>query len=140
MDSFFLSLALNCSFKLITYYVSLCFQMADNKLYVSMLENALSTPYLYFSYTYDLTHTLQRLHNITPEFLNVSILVTLLCFCGILQSSDFCNKANNFFPYRQHFMRELTSAFCGMVICCEKSHIILMCIPFLFRSCMDVSF
>lgn len=47
-------------------------QLADNKVYVSMLESALNTPYIYFSYTYDLTHTLQRLHNTAPDFLQVS--------------------------------------------------------------------
>ena len=36
-----------------------------------MIESALNTPYLYFSYSYDITHTLQRLHNTTPEFLQV---------------------------------------------------------------------
>lgn len=32
----------------------------------------LKTPHMYFSYTYDLTHTLQRLHNTMPEFLQVN--------------------------------------------------------------------
>ncbi|PSN49044.1 Phosphatidylinositide phosphatase SAC1 [Blattella germanica] len=44
-------------------------EISENKLYVSMVENVLNTPYLYFSYTYDITHTMQRLHNTTPEFL-----------------------------------------------------------------------
>ena len=33
-----------------------------------MLSNALETPKYYFSYSYDLTHTLQRLYNTSPEF------------------------------------------------------------------------
>ncbi|GLH12929.1 Phosphatidylinositide phosphatase SAC1 [Gryllus bimaculatus] len=48
-------------------------QISQNKVYVSMVEQVLCTPYLYFSYSYDLTHTLQRLHNTTPEFLQCSI-------------------------------------------------------------------
>lgn len=36
-----------------------------------MIEQVLETPYMYFSYTYDLTHSLQRLHNTTPDFLQV---------------------------------------------------------------------
>jgi len=38
-----------------------------------MLQQVLNTPYLYFSYTYDLTHTLQRLHSMAPEFLQMSL-------------------------------------------------------------------
>lgn len=38
-----------------------------------MVQQVLATPYLYFSYSYDLTHTLQRLHHTAPEFLKVSI-------------------------------------------------------------------
>lgn len=47
-------------------------QLSDNKVYISMVEQLLNTPYIYFSYTYDLTHTLQRLHNTAPDFLQVS--------------------------------------------------------------------
>lgn len=47
-------------------------QVADNKMYVAMIEQVLSTPFLYYSYTYDLTQSLQRLHNTTPEFLQVN--------------------------------------------------------------------
>lgn len=43
-------------------------QKAHNKQYLSMLSNALDTPSYYFSYSYDLTHTLQRLYNTSPEF------------------------------------------------------------------------
>lgn len=37
--------------------------------YVSMIELVLSTPHFYFSYTYDLSHTVQRLQNTSPDFL-----------------------------------------------------------------------
>lgn len=49
-------------------------QLKDNVDYVNMIELVLGTPYFYFSYTYDLTHTLQRLHTITPDFMAQSLL------------------------------------------------------------------
>ncbi|XP_071449003.1 phosphatidylinositol-3-phosphatase SAC1-B isoform X2 [Hetaerina americana] len=48
-------------------------QIQENKVYLSMVEAALNVPFLYFSYTYDITHTLQRLHNTSPEFLQMPI-------------------------------------------------------------------
>uniref|UniRef100_A0A1B6DBF0 Phosphatidylinositol-3-phosphatase SAC1 n=1 Tax=Clastoptera arizonana TaxID=38151 RepID=A0A1B6DBF0_9HEMI len=44
-----------------------------NKLYLSMLETVLAIPNFYFSYTFDITHTLQRLHNNSPEFLKLPL-------------------------------------------------------------------
>ncbi len=38
-----------------------------------MIENALKTQYFYFSYTYDLTHSLQQLQNTNPDFILSSI-------------------------------------------------------------------
>lgn len=38
-----------------------------------MIERVLRTQYFYFSYTYDLTHSLQQLNNTNPEFLFNSI-------------------------------------------------------------------
>lgn len=52
-------------------------QISQNKLYISMVESVLNTQFLYFSYSYDITHTMQRLHNTTPEFLQV-------CFFGCI--------------------------------------------------------
>lgn len=37
-----------------------------------MMKNVLETPYMYFSYDYDLTHTMQRLYNTSPEFIKVA--------------------------------------------------------------------
>ncbi|KAI9563359.1 hypothetical protein GHT06_010820 [Daphnia sinensis] len=42
-------------------------QLAENKLFKSMIEHVLNIPHFYFSYTFDLTHSLQRLHKMTPE-------------------------------------------------------------------------
>lgn len=49
----------------------LMLQMSENRTYLNMIEAVLQTPYLYFSYTYDVTHTLQRLQHTPPEFLKV---------------------------------------------------------------------
>lgn len=45
----------------------------QNNTYLAMMRQILDTPYLYFSYTYDITHSLQRLHSMSPEFLQNSI-------------------------------------------------------------------
>lgn len=44
-------------------------QKKCNEAYRSMIEYVLKHEHFYFSYTYDITHTLQRLQNITPDFL-----------------------------------------------------------------------
>lgn len=49
------------------------FQTRDNAVYVSMVESVLKTGYFYFSTTYDITHTLQRLHNTSPEFVSIPL-------------------------------------------------------------------
>uniref|UniRef100_A0A1B6FDT6 Phosphatidylinositol-3-phosphatase SAC1 n=1 Tax=Cuerna arida TaxID=1464854 RepID=A0A1B6FDT6_9HEMI len=44
-----------------------------NRVYVTMVESVLATPHFYFSYTYDITHSQQRLHNTSPEFLQMAL-------------------------------------------------------------------
>lgn len=46
-------------------------QIQNNTTYLEMIKLVLNEPYFYFSYTYDLSHTMQRLHNTPPEFLQV---------------------------------------------------------------------
>ncbi|XP_012271455.1 phosphatidylinositide phosphatase SAC1 [Orussus abietinus] len=48
-------------------------QIQNNTTYVEMIKSVLNTPYFYFSYTYDLSHTMQRLHNTPPEFLQMPL-------------------------------------------------------------------
>ncbi|KAG8176845.1 hypothetical protein JTE90_001984 [Oedothorax gibbosus] len=48
-------------------------QSQYNKAYVSMVHSVLKTPYFYFSYSYDISHTLQRLHNTSPDFLQMPL-------------------------------------------------------------------
>lgn len=38
-----------------------------------MLKQVLDTPHFYFSYTYDITHTIQRLHSMSPAFLGLGL-------------------------------------------------------------------
>lgn len=51
-------------------------QQNQNDTYLSMVQKILDTPYFYFSYSYDLTHTLQRLHSMPPAFHQVRIYFT----------------------------------------------------------------
>lgn len=48
-------------------------QKQDNENYLNMIRSILDTPYLYFSYSYDITHTLQRLHSMSPDILKMSL-------------------------------------------------------------------
>nr|CAI5836938.1 unnamed protein product [Callosobruchus analis] len=49
-------------------------QQRDNNIYISMVEHVLSTPFFYFSYSYDITHSIQRLHDIQPDFWQQSLM------------------------------------------------------------------
>lgn len=48
-------------------------QKAQNSVYLAMVRQVLDTPYYYFSYTYDITHTLQRLHCMPPDFMQTAL-------------------------------------------------------------------
>ncbi|CAG9570831.1 unnamed protein product [Danaus chrysippus] len=48
-------------------------QVEDNNTYERMLRLALDTPGMYFSYGYDLTHSMQRLHSVAPDFHKMSL-------------------------------------------------------------------
>lgn len=61
-------------------------QLQDNKVFLSMLNHVLSVDGFYFSTTYDLTHTLQRLANTSPEFQEMSLLERVrisVCFMSV---------------------------------------------------------
>lgn len=66
------------------------FQERMNKVYISMVESVLATPSFYFSYSYDITHSLQRLHNTSPEYLKVSL---------VQEQKDFQRKGLTFDRY-----------------------------------------
>lgn len=46
-------------------------QKTQNEVYHSMVTHTLNTPFFYFSYTYDLSHTLQRLSAVGSDFYEV---------------------------------------------------------------------
>jgi len=48
-------------------------QVQYNTSYLNMIKTVLDSPYFYFSYTYDLTHTLQSLYNAGPDFMTKSL-------------------------------------------------------------------
>ncbi|XP_068625011.1 phosphatidylinositol-3-phosphatase SAC1 [Battus philenor] len=48
-------------------------QVDDNNTYERLLRAALETPGIYFSYGYDLTHSMQRLHSVAPDFNKMSL-------------------------------------------------------------------
>ncbi|XP_016303374.1 phosphatidylinositide phosphatase SAC1-A-like [Sinocyclocheilus anshuiensis] len=49
-------------------------QMQDNKAFLSMINSVLNADGFYFSTDYDLTHTLQRLANTSPDFQEMTLL------------------------------------------------------------------
>ncbi|XP_058503205.1 phosphatidylinositol-3-phosphatase SAC1-B [Solea solea] len=65
-------------------------QMQDNKTFLSMISNVLHTDGFYFATDYDLTHTLQRLANTSPEFQEMSLL----------------ERADQRFVWNGHLLRE----------------------------------
>ncbi|XP_028282079.1 phosphatidylinositol-3-phosphatase SAC1-B [Parambassis ranga] len=65
-------------------------QMQDNKSFLSMINNVLHTDGFYFATDYDLTHTLQRLANTSPEFQEMSLL----------------ERADQRFVWNGHLLRE----------------------------------
>ncbi|XP_060938050.1 phosphatidylinositol-3-phosphatase SAC1-B isoform X1 [Limanda limanda] len=65
-------------------------QMQDNKAFLSMINNVLHTESFYFATDYDLTHSLQRLANTSPEFQEMSIL----------------ERADQRFVWNGHLLRE----------------------------------
>ncbi|CAL8287485.1 unnamed protein product [Merluccius merluccius] len=66
-------------------------QMQDNKAFLSMINNVLQTDSFYFATNYDLTHSLQRLANTSPEFQEMSLL----------------ERADQRFVWNGHLLREI---------------------------------
>ncbi|UJR27975.1 hypothetical protein I4U23_009233 [Adineta vaga] len=68
-------------------------QLKYNNKYLSMIEIVLRTEAFYFSYSYDLTHTLQRLHTSSSEFL----------------SKSFIERADQRFVWNRHLLNSFIS-------------------------------
>lgn len=69
-------------------------QKAQNDIYLDMIKNVLDTPYFYFSYTYDLTHCMQRIHRASQDFFQRSIFDRAdrrFVWNGYIMQS-FCNR------------------------------------------------
>ncbi|XP_037554707.1 phosphatidylinositol-3-phosphatase SAC1-like isoform X2 [Dermacentor silvarum] len=64
-----------------------------NKQYTAMVQTVLSTPNFYYSTTYDLSHTLQKLYNTTPDFLQMGLM----------------ERADQRFVWNHHLMSELSN-------------------------------
>ncbi|ESO96884.1 hypothetical protein LOTGIDRAFT_187933 [Lottia gigantea] len=67
-------------------------QIADNKLYITMVEAVLRTESYYFSSTYDLTHSAQRLANTSTDFTSMGLL----------------ERADQRFVWNGHVLREFS--------------------------------
>lgn len=95
-------------FDLIAFHNSLMhlseIQKSHNETYLEMIRNVLDTPYFYFSYTYDLTHTQQRLHGATKEFMQM----------GLAERADQRFVWNKYLM--QHFSRADLKQYCLPVI------------------------
>lgn len=60
-----------------------------------MISHILSVDGFYFSTTYDLTHTLQRLANTSPEFQEMSLLERVRIFLSkFLEKQDIIYREN----------------------------------------------
>ncbi|XP_056376206.1 phosphatidylinositol-3-phosphatase SAC1 isoform X2 [Hyla sarda] len=68
-------------------------QLQDNKTFLSMINHVLGIDGFYFSTSYDLTHTLQRLSNTSPEFQEMSLL----------------ERADQRFVWNGHLLREFSA-------------------------------
>ncbi|EGW08360.1 Phosphatidylinositide phosphatase SAC1 [Cricetulus griseus] len=77
-------------------------QLQDNKTFLAMLNHVLSMDGFYFSTTYDLTHTLQRLSNTSPEFQEMSLL-------------ERVNHKGSEKPLEQAFAKMVSSLGSGMI-------------------------
>ncbi|XP_023673504.1 phosphatidylinositol-3-phosphatase SAC1-B-like isoform X2 [Paramormyrops kingsleyae] len=66
-------------------------QMQDNKTFLAMINNVLTTDGFYYATNYDLTHSLQRLSNTSPDFHDMSLL----------------ERADQRFVWNGHLLREI---------------------------------
>lgn len=67
--------------------------MQDNKSFLSMINHVLHTDGFYFATDYDLTHSLQRLANTSPEFQEMSLLERVSGVPSVLMSAYIIHKA-----------------------------------------------
>ena len=54
-------------------FIPLFLQQRNNNVYLSMVQSVLQMESFYFSCSYDLTHTMQRLSRTSPDFLQMPL-------------------------------------------------------------------
>ena len=64
-------------------------QVADNTKFIEMVRSMISIPELYYSASYDITHTMQRLQGTGPQFLNAPL----------VNRADLRYICSNYFSY-----------------------------------------
>lgn len=97
------------------FFIQFFLQKIQNETYLSMVNQTLNTPFFYFSYTYDLTHTLQRLSAMDPNFYEVKLEPFLKN--GFSKMNVKNHKFYWIFNCRLVWHNELTVDSCGMGIC-----------------------
>lgn len=83
--------------RLIFFFNLLSSQLQDNKTFLAMINHVLSVDGFYFSTTYDLTHTLQRLSNTSPEFQEMSLLERVSLIVRYFYLFGFFFKGHTYF-------------------------------------------
>ncbi|CAG0914244.1 unnamed protein product [Notodromas monacha] len=96
-------------FEIIQYAKSLLHltpqQQRNNEAYVGLVHRTLSMPNFFFSYSFDLSHTLQRLHNTSPDFVHLPLHA----------------RADQRFVWNRHLLQELAA----------QPELYKFCIPFI---------
>lgn len=82
-------------------------QSQENKTFLTMMSNVLNTDGFYFCTDYDLTHTLQRLGNTSPDFQDSSLLerVRGTSLGSLADTSSTCSLP---FKIKDLFMKRLS--------------------------------
>uniref|UniRef100_A0A3Q3BZ65 SAC1 like phosphatidylinositide phosphatase b n=1 Tax=Haplochromis burtoni TaxID=8153 RepID=A0A3Q3BZ65_HAPBU len=86
-------------------------QMQDNKTFLSMINSMLHADGFYFATDYDLTHTLQRLANTSPEFQEMSLLERDPAVFDTYYPPEQCSRHSLAPPVRTS-LTEFVNSFC----------------------------
>ena len=76
------------------FYFYILVQKQDNQVYVGMVQHVLSTPGFYFSYSFDITHSAQRMHHLSQTKTNFLHL-------------PLYERADDRFMWNNHLLRDL---------------------------------
>uniref|UniRef100_A0A673IPM4 SAC domain-containing protein n=1 Tax=Sinocyclocheilus rhinocerous TaxID=307959 RepID=A0A673IPM4_9TELE len=89
-------------------------QMQDNKAFLSMINSVLNTDGFFFATDYDLTHTLQRLANTSPEFQEMTLLervreISSCCINGKIFDWNIISRRSCFRAGVRYYIRGIDS-------------------------------